>query len=62
MDYDIWVSIRATAAAPWGAPTVVSEVSSQFNDFPSWISNDLCRLYLTNSQSSGHFKVLVASR
>jgi len=61
-DYDIWVSVRATSAVPWGTPTAVPEASSQFNDFPSWISGDLCRLYLTQAQASGHFKVFVASR
>lgn len=60
-DFDIWVSTRASSAAPWGQPVVVPEVSTKFNDFPTWISNDLCRLYLSTS-TAGHFKVYVATR
>ena len=60
-DFDIWVSVRASATVNWPPPTDVTEVSSTEIDVPSWISPDLCRLYLT-SYRSGTPKPYVATR
>ena len=61
-DFDIWVSVRASASVNWGAPVLVPEVSSPQIDVPSWISPDLCRLYLTSYRTAGVPKPYVATR
>lgn len=60
-DFDVWVSVRASATVNWGTPVRVPEVSSPQIDVPSWISPDLCRLYLT-SYRSGTPKPYLATR
>ena len=47
--YDIYVSVRFDASDPFGAPTPVSELNTEDNDTPSWVSTDGCRLYFTSS-------------
>lgn len=48
--FDIWTSTRPDTASEFAAPTLVPELSSPFQDFPSWISPDGCRLYLTSER------------
>ena len=61
-DYDIWSSTRASATAAFGAPVRVPELSSSAEDYPSWLSPDGCRIYLTRGQLETGYAVFVASR
>ena len=47
--YDIYVSVRFDASDPFGAPTPVSELNTEDDETPSWVSADGCRLYFTRS-------------
>jgi hypothetical protein len=58
---DIWTATRASTTAPFDTPTRVDELATPQDDDPSWLSPDLCRLYLTND-TTGHTAVYVASR
>jgi Tol biopolymer transport system component len=60
-DFDVWVAVRTSATVNWPAPSLVAEVSSPQIDVPSWLSPDLCRLYLT-SYRTGTPKPYVATR
>jgi len=42
---DVFVSTRAGTGAPFGAPLPVTELNTPYEEFPSWISEDRCRLY-----------------
>jgi hypothetical protein len=59
--YDIWIATRGSTADPFGSVTNLSAVNSAVDDFPSFISADGCRLYLT-SGTAGAYKVYVAKR
>ena len=61
-DFDIWIAVRASATVNWPTPTVVTEVNSPQIDVPSWISPDLCRLYLTSYRNGGVPKPYLATR
>ncbi len=58
---DVWTALRADAGSPFGAPTLVTQVNSTGNDYPSWVSADLCRLYLY-SDRTGTLHVYLATR
>jgi WD40-like Beta Propeller Repeat len=45
--FDVWMATRASTSVPFGSVRNVTEVNSTTDDFPSWISPDGCRLYLT---------------
>jgi hypothetical protein len=47
--YDIYVARRANVGDPWGAPALVTEVSSPYADWPTWISPDGCLLYFASN-------------
>ena len=49
--YQVWTSVRTTTSQPWPSPTLVSELASFVNGFPSWISADGCHLYLWGDAS-----------
>ncbi|HET6150247.1 MAG TPA: hypothetical protein VFH68_22090 [Polyangia bacterium] len=44
---DVWMATRTSTNLPFGNVRNVTEVNSATDDFPSWISPDGCRLYLT---------------
>ncbi|HVH44023.1 MAG TPA: hypothetical protein VM925_16845 [Labilithrix sp.] len=46
----IMVSTRSAATGPFGAPTPVSELNQGY-DWPSWLSDDQCRLYFVSTRS-----------
>jgi len=48
---DIWRAERATTSDTWNAPVVETEVDSPDLDTPSWISPDLCRLYMSSART-----------
>jgi hypothetical protein len=45
--FDVWMATRDSTAVPFGNVRNVTEVNTPTDDFPSWISPDGCRLYLT---------------
>lgn len=51
--YDVWVTTRAKATDPWGAPVPVTEINTTAFDAPSWVSGDGCTLYFTRAPASG---------
>jgi len=51
---DIFMAQRADLQSPWSTPVHVPEVGSTDNDAPSWLSPDLCRLYLESARSGGY--------
>lgn len=58
--YDIWRSVRASKAAPWGTPTRLSILSSAASDTYPYVRPDGRALYFS-SLRSGHYNVYVAS-
>jgi hypothetical protein len=51
--FDIWITTRASTASAWGSPVNVSELNTSAADFASWLSPDLCRLYLVSDRPGG---------
>ena len=43
---DIYVARRASVSDNFGAPVNLAELNTGTNDFPTWISDDGCVLYL----------------
>jgi hypothetical protein len=60
-DFDIWLSTRTATSQPWSAPVQVSELDTPSAEVPSWLSPDLCRLYLSTNRG-GNFDIYVATR
>lgn len=63
--------MRSTRAAPteaWSAPQPVTEITSPHEDYPSWLSDDLCRLYFGSTRpippatTAGSAHLFVAER
>ena len=61
LGFNIYVATRASVADPFGAATLVPNVSSDGDDGPSSISADGCRLYLS-SDRAGTNDIYVATR
>lgn len=65
---DIFVGRRTTPADGFGRSILVPELSSQEDDYPTWVSPDHCRIYLSSSRpapddaGSGVFHMWVAER
>lgn len=59
---DIWQATRASKSDAFSAPTAVSELNTTGDDIPSWISPDLCELYLTQSTMTNGWDLFVARR
>lgn len=57
---DVWKASRLGPSDPFGNPTDVTSVNTGFDDVPSWISDDGCRLYLYAGTTQ--YDVLMASR
>jgi hypothetical protein len=47
---DIWVARRASPTANYGPPVNVQELNTGYDELPSWISPDGCRLYFHRSE------------
>lgn len=60
-DFDIWVATRSSPGAAWGTAVEVSEVNTMFDEAPSWVSPDGCRLYFSSNRV-GTFDIYVAER
>jgi len=55
------VMTRSDAQAPFGPPVQLHELDSTDGEYPTWVSPDQCRLYLTRVVD-GHGDLFVASR
>ena len=60
-DFDVFLSTRASTSQPWSAPSQVAELDTPSIEVPSWLSPDLCRLYLTTNRG-GNYDIYLASR
>lgn len=58
----IWVATRDAPGADFGAPSLVPELSSNSDDYPTWLSADECRIYLTSNRDGGDFDIWAAER
>lgn len=58
---DVYVASRADVAQPFGAPTLIPELSTAARESPTWISPDLCRLYFER-EGTNAFDLFVAER
>ena len=60
-DYDIWMTTRTAISQPWAAPMRVTELSTTSAEYPSWLSPDLCRLYISTNRG-GNYDIYLATR
>lgn len=59
----IWVADRKSADVPFGAPRLVTELDSDGDDRPTWLSTDGCRLYFVSDRAAaGNFDIYVSTR
>jgi hypothetical protein len=56
-DYDVWVATRSSTNDPFGNVKNVTEVNTAQGDYPTWISDDGCRLYMTRVNGSNDIYV-----
>lgn len=65
-NYDVFTATRATKTDPWSGIVKVPELSGPGAQYPSWVSPDGCRLYITTSQPDGAnaavYDIVVAER
>lgn len=62
---DIWHATRASVSDPFGAPTMIAELSGNTTaDFPTWLSADRCTLLFSSDRSGGNgsYDIWVATR
>jgi hypothetical protein len=61
---NIWVASRASKNGTFNVPSLVPNVNTEFDETPTFISNDGCRLYISTSRPGGPGKqdVYVATR
>jgi hypothetical protein len=50
---NVYVATRPSTAVDFGAPTLLTSVSSGSDDQPTWVSVDGCRLYLASDRPGG---------
>jgi Tol biopolymer transport system component len=59
----IWIADRKSADVPFGAPRLVTELDSDGDDRPTWVSTDGCRLYFVSDRTAaGNFDIFVSTR
>jgi hypothetical protein len=61
-EYDIWIARRDDVDAPFDEPKKHSSVSSDAQDFPSYITDDECELYLSSDRAKGSAGMLRVHR
>ena len=68
--FDIWTSSRASPSAAFGVASVVPGLQTEYEEFPSYVSDDHCRLYFVSNRplvdggpaSLDTFRLYVAQR
>jgi hypothetical protein len=58
---DVWIATRSAPGATFGSPAPVFELATADGEYPTWLSDDNCRLYYVTSRSGTH-DLWVASR
>jgi hypothetical protein len=59
---DIWTSLRASADDPWGAPTMVAELSSANDDWCPGVSLDGLTIWFATDRAKGFAQIWQATR
>jgi hypothetical protein len=59
---DIWVARRPTLNEPFEPPTAVAELNSTFDESPTWLSTDGCRLYIASDRGGARLDLYVAEK
>ena len=50
---DTWTATRSSTSAPFGNLARVTELNSDYIDYPNWISPDGCKIYITTTRPGG---------
>jgi Tol biopolymer transport system component len=58
---DVWIATRSAPGATFGSPAPVTELATSDGEYPTWLSDDNCRLYYVTTRSGTH-DLWVASR
>ena len=61
LGFDVWKATRSSTADAFANVVNVAEVNSSGEDYPSWISDDGCRLYFASDRDVGE-DLYVATR
>lgn len=59
---DIWTATRATLTDRFAGLRNVAELNSPVSDYPSWLSPDGCRLYMSSNTAGGLDQIYLAER
>src|SRR5262249_52289533 len=59
---DIWSASRASRDQPFGTPRRLTELNTVGMDYPVWISDDSCRLYILTDRDARGRALWMASR
>jgi Tol biopolymer transport system component len=59
---DIWIARRASPSQPFLAPVLVTELSSDVDDAPTWVATDECTIYLRRGATGGPRDIWMAAR
>jgi len=59
---DIWRARRNTTSGRFGPPENVSEINTPFDEIPTWLSPDGCRLYLQRRSGTAPYSIYVAEK
>ena len=51
-DFDIWVAHRASASGPFSGLAPVSELNTDSQDLPNWLSPDGCTIYISSDHNA----------
>lgn len=70
LENDIWVARRSTVADGFGKSVRVSELSTPYDEYPTWVSPDHCRIYFSSDRptnasvdaAKGSFHLWVSER
>ena len=58
---DVWIATRSAPGATFGSPMPVFELATTDGEYPTWLSDDNCRLYFVTTRT-GNDDFWVASR
>ena len=50
LENDIWVAKRSTVADGFGKSVKVTELSTPYDEYPTWVSPDHCRIYFSSDR------------
>jgi len=59
---NVWTATRASKSDAFGAPAPVVELNTTGDDIPSWVSDDLCQMFLTRTNGAAGWDLYVATK